>query len=370
MAFEEVNTTGFKTYLTRYGVSRLLNPNSKFDIKYFSLNDDGINYGETVNSSVLVTSVNGDDIKTNYNDTNNISIIGTPDRATEEVAKREIIFVDDCGGNEYKNLDVTIYLGNYLQSLRDTMSNIDNVSRSYKPFIKLYDFINVYEYTENAFNEYKLWDTKNYNLSYEFETDQDYKNYSIFTNTYVSKEGGKSTVIYDNNRFKSPFQLTASSYKSKSTNKITQNGGFVLQLYPVDSFVYTLDSGQLRLEELTDLQFNTTNNILPTVKFNGLDHTLMLDNNKIYKDNVNLPIFRFKGLLESGITAAKNMFDFYGKQSNVSPTIKVININMDVTTSDSSKFINKPKMAKLKLKITLDSNESNWSSSNPFYNIN
>ena len=61
MAFEEVNTAGFKTYLTRYGVSKLLNPNAKFDVKYFSLSDEGINYTQTVDSSVLVTSVNGDD---------------------------------------------------------------------------------------------------------------------------------------------------------------------------------------------------------------------------------------------------------------------------------------------------------------------
>jgi len=71
MAFEEVNTAGFKTYLTKYGMAKLLNPNAKFDIKYFSLSDRGINYTETVDSSVLVTSVNGDDIKTLYNDKDN-----------------------------------------------------------------------------------------------------------------------------------------------------------------------------------------------------------------------------------------------------------------------------------------------------------
>ena len=63
MAFEEVNTTGFKTYLTKYGVSKLLKPNSSFDIKYFSLNDNGVNYAETVDSSVLVTAVNGETLK-------------------------------------------------------------------------------------------------------------------------------------------------------------------------------------------------------------------------------------------------------------------------------------------------------------------
>ena len=158
MAFEEVNTTEFKTYLTRYGISKLMNPKAKFDIKYFSLNDDGINYNETVDSDVLVTATNGDDIKTLYNGGDNIKVIddnttieGSTAAPADGVDKREIVFVDDCNGTEYKNLNVTVHLGNYLQNLRSTLTNVGSVSRNYEPFIKIYDFINVYEYTENAF---------------------------------------------------------------------------------------------------------------------------------------------------------------------------------------------------------------------------
>jgi len=377
MAFEDVNTSGFKTYLTKYGISRLINPSAKFDIKYFSLNDDGVNYEETVDSDVLVTSVNGDDIKTLYNGgddirviNDNITIPGATVTPTDGVDKREIVFVDDCNGTEYKNLDITVYLGNYLESLRNTLTNIDTVSRGYEPFIRFYDFINVYEYTENAFGEYKLWDTKNYNLNYVFQSDQDYKNYEILTNTFVRKNGGQSTVNYDNNRFKSPFQLSFSSYKSESTNKITQNGKAVLQLYPVDSMVYSTNIGDFRPEELTQTTYNNANNIIPTVIFNGVRHSINFNTTKTYKNNVNLPIFRFDKLLETGISSAKNMFEFYGQESTLGSNVKVITINMGVMVSDSTSLAVKPKMAKLKLNITLDLDETNWSSSGSLYKIN
>lgn len=371
MAFEEVNTEGFRTYLTRYGVSRLLNPNAKFDIKYFSLSDEGINYEETVDSSVLVTSVNGDDIKTLYNDTDNLSIIGeTTTTNNDNIAKREIVFVDDCNGNEYKNLNITVHLGNYLESLRNTLTNIDTVSRSYKPFLSFYDFVNVYEYTENAFGEYKLWDTKNYNLNYTFKTEQDYKNYTIFTNTFVTKNGGQSTVNYDSNRFKSPFQLSFSSYKSESTNLITQNGKSVLQLYPIESIQYNTNIGNYKPEELNDNVYNGARRIIPTATFNNVTHNLIFNESRVYRDNVNLPIFRFNNLLETAVSSAKNMFEFYGKDSSLGSTVKVITIDMGVMTSESNKLGVKPKEANLKLNITLDLNESNWNSSGSFYNIN
>jgi len=370
MAFEEVNTAGFKTYLTRYGVSRLLNPNAKFDIQYFSLSDEGINYTQTVDSSVLVTSVNGDDIKTLYNDTDNLSIVGEEPPVTDNISKREIVFVDDCNGLEYKNLDITVYLGNYLESLRDTLTNIDTVSRNYEPFIKFYDFVNVYEYTENAFGEYKLWDTKNYNLNYVFDTDQDYVNYRTITNTFVNKSSGKSNVSYDNNRFKSPFQLTFSSFKSESTNKITQNGKSILQLYPVESILYKTNIGDYKPEKLTDDVYNGARNIMPTVVFNSVNHNLKLENDRVYKQNVNLPIFRFNNLIETAVSSAKNMFEFYGKDTTLGTNIKVIPINMSVMVGSSNSLGVKPREAKIRLNITLDLNESNWNSSGSLYEIN
>ena len=373
MAFEEVNTAGFKTYLTRYGVARLLDPTSNFDIKYFSLDDSGINYSITGTTGTLVTSVNGDDIKTLYNSTDDIEIIdGTPNTTNQgtTIAKREIVFIDDCNNLEYKNLDVTVYLGNHLQSLRDTLTNIDDVSRGYEPFIKLYDFINVNEYTENAFGEFSLWNTKNNNLNYVFHTDQDYNNYTLINNTFVSKNGGASSVNYDGNRFKTPFQLTASSYKSESTNKITQNGKFVIQLYPVNNITYKGDFSSVSPEGLTDAFLSGNKNVTPIVNFNGINHSLNLETSRVYKNNVNLPIFRFNSLLESGITSAKNMFEFYGTDSATDPNVKVITINMDVVISDSVTTEQSVRPAKLKLNLTLDLNEANWNASNPITNIN
>ena len=228
----------------------------------------------------------------------------------------------------------------------------------------------VYEYTENAFGEYQLWDTKDYNLNYVFDTEQDYANYRTFTNTFVSKNGGKATVNYDNNRFKSPFQLTFSSYKSEATNLITQNGKSVLQLYPVESMRYKTNVGIYRPEELNDSVYNGSKDVIPMVTFNGVNHNLKLETNRIYRDNVNLPIFRFNNLLETGISSAKNLFEFYGKESTLGTNVKVIPINMSVMVSNSSLLNVKPKEAKIKLNITLDLDETNWNSSGSLYNIN
>ena len=370
MAFEEVSTAGFKTYLTRYGISRLLDPKSNFDIKYFSLTDEGINYDQTVDSSVLVSSVNGEDLKTLYNGGEILDFIGNEkDEETSEmtISKSEIVFVNDCDNLEYKNLDVTVYLGNYLQNLRDTNSNIENVSRGYEPFIRLYDFVNVYEYTENAFDEYKLWDTKNYNLNYVFSTDSDYNNYKTFVNTFVSKTNERAKINYDSNRFKSPFQLTIGSHKSNTTNIVTQNGGLTIQLYPVNNIVYRTDTSNVQIQNLNENAYQTNKNIIPSVNFNGVNHNIKMDRNVVYRDNVNLPIFRFNNLLESGITAAKNMFEFYGVDSASDSNVKVITINMDVIVNDDT-F--KPRPAKLKLNLTLDLNETNWVGTNDFTKIN
>jgi hypothetical protein len=370
MAFEEVSTAGFKTYLTRYGVSRLLDPKSNFDIKYFSLTDEGINYDQTVDSSVLVSSVNGEDLKTLYNGGEVLDFVGNEkDGETSEItiSKSDIVFVNDCDNLEYKNLDVTVYLGNYLQNLREVNNNIENTSREYEPFIKLYDFVNVYEYTENAFGEYRLWDTKNYNLNYVFETDRDYNNYKTFVNTFVSKNDGRTTVNYDSNRFKSPFQLTIGSYKSNSTNTVTQNGGLTIQLYPVNNILYRTDSTSVQIQNLNENSYQTNKNIIPSVNFNGINHNIKMDRNIVYRDNVNIPIFRFNNLLESGITAAKNMFEFYGTDSASDSNTKVITINMDVMVNDDT-F--KPRPAKLKLNLTLDLDESNWNGSSDFTKIN
>ncbi len=370
MAFEEVSTGGFKTYLTRYGVSRLLDPKSNFDIKYFSLTDEGINYDQTVDSSVLVSSVNGEDLKTLYNGGEVLDFVGNEkDGETSEItiSKSDIVFVNDCDNLEYKNLDVTVYLGNYLQNLREANSNIENTSREYEPFIKLYDFVNVYEYTENAFGQYRLWDTKNYNLNYVFETDRDYNNYKTFVNTFVSKNNNRTTVNYDSNRFKSPFQLTIGSYKSNSTNTVTQNGGLTIQLYPVNNILYRTDSSSVQIQNLNENSYQTNKNIIPSVNFNGINHNIKMDRNIVYRDNVNIPIFRFNNLLESGITAAKNMFEFYGTDSASDSNTKVITINMDVMVNDAT-F--KPRPAKLKLNLTLDLDESNWNGSNDFTKIN
>jgi hypothetical protein len=105
------------------------------------------------------------------------------------------------------------------------------------------------------------------------------------------------------------------------------------------------------------------------VKFNNLYFSINTDNNIVYKSPVNTPIFRFTNLLEAGITAAKNMFDFYGVESPTDPNTKVISINMKVGVNTNDNTV-KPKEAKLKINFTLDTSETSWSSLNNKIDIN
>jgi len=134
--------------------------------------------------------------------------------------------------------------------------------------------------------------------------------------------------------------------------------------------VYNTNIGVYKPEELNDSIYNGATKIIPSINFNGVIHDLKLETNRVYKDSVNLPIFRFNKLLETGINSAKNMFEFYGKTSTLGTNVKVLPISMKVMIADSNSLTVKPKMAKIKLNITLDLDESNWNSSGSFYNIN
>ena len=357
MAFEGINNGEFKTYLTKYGMRKLLNNN--LSIKYFSLRDEGINYGETVDSTVLVKSVTGDDLETFYNSSQSLKLV-TDDTETNNrgvISKKEIVFIDDCNGNEYRNIDATIYLGNYLSSLREAQSGMTNVANTYEPFIKLFDYVKVYEYTENAFGETSLWDTKSHNMVYTFESDIDYNNYTIFDNTHMVK-GNTTNIKYDDNRFKTPFKFTVSSVRNDN-GSITQNGEAVIKLYPVTSFGYLVDGLFRKPFELTESIYKNSKNIIPSVKFNKIDHSINTDTSIVYKSPVNIEIFRFLKLMESGITAAKNFFEFYGRESATDPNVRIITINMKVNTSSDGSSV-RAKDAILKLNLTLDLTEANW----------
>jgi hypothetical protein len=132
---------------------------------------------------------------------------------------------------------------------------------------------------------------------------------------------------------------------------------------------YKTDGTYIRPEELTETIYNNSTNIIPVVKFNNIYHDLKNDASvRTYKSSVNSIVFRFDGLLDSAIVAAKNLFNFYGKASSLDPNVKVIPINMlvDINTNDGVK----PKSAILKLNLTLDTTESTWTSSGNTITIN
>jgi len=368
MAFSNTITTDFKTYLTRVGSRNLLN--NKFLPKYFSLKDYSINYAvSAVTDSVLIKTVTGDDTKSFYNGGEDLKMVSDETTSTiTQIAKREFSFINECDNTEYGNIVATINLGNYLQAARENLSDLDNVSSGYKPYLRLYDIVKTYEYTENAFGQYSLWDTKNINIDYSFETDNDYRNYLLFDNTHIFKEGNTSRIEYNTNRFASPFKATVSTYRAEN-GIVTLNGPFTISLYPLNGLFYKVDGTYLRPEELTESTYNNSLNIIPSVKFNNIYHDLKNDASvRTYKSPVNNVLFRFDGLLNSAIVAAKNLFNFYGKPSALDSNVKVIPINMslNINTSDGVK----PKSAMLKLNLTLDTTETTWVSTDQTITIN
>lgn len=366
MAFEQTGESKFKTYLTKLGVRQLLKPNSKLNIKYFSLNDEGINYRITDQTSALVTSPSGDQFKTLYNGPSDI-IIGTSNEATDNIAKRELVAVDKCNNLEYKNITATVYLGNYLQKLSDTLSDLSNVSNGFDASIRLFDYIQMEEYEQNAKGEYSLWMEKDPNLRYEFVSTQDKLNWERLMQAFVSKSNNTTRVTYNENRFPSPFYMGPGSLKKEGI--VTQNGPFTITMAPGE-FGYLVGNTFIRPEQLTQDLYNSNSNIIPNVRFNGIDHKINT-NLTALKPEVNLPIFRFNNLLNSGIVATTNLFNRYGKDSTyLSPTEKVITIKWRINTPQVSENMNKPKDFNLTLNLTLDTNQTNWNGSGTIYTIN
>lgn len=361
MAFEEINTGGVDvvTYLTKKGVKDLLT--NKFDISFFSIDDSCINYEETVTDSVKIKAVTGDDLKTFVNGPTELTFVGDTPATDEgddvEISKREIIFVDDCNGTERKNIDVEINLGNYFESLRDTLTNINSVSSTYEPFVKIFEYVKMNEYIENAFGEYKLWDTRDLNFKYYLNS-EDYKKYETFTKTFVSKS--KATkVMYDTNRFKSPMMLTFQS-KRNPNGMVYQNGSLTVETYPIEEHMYLVDGTILNPVQLNQGVYDSAKNITPIVKFNGGQYKLNVNTETVFKSNVNKAVFRFNGLLEAAIVSMKNLAEYYFTDS-VSGD-KFMTINMRVN-SDSVKGV-KAKDANIRITFKINLDESTWVTSN------
>lgn len=364
MAFEEISGSKFKTYLTKVGVRQLLQPNNKFEIKYFSLNDEGINYRITGATLTQVTSPSGNEFKSLYNGPSDVREITAESVVYDDIAKRQLVAIDQCNNLEYKNITATIYLGNYLQKLRNALNDLDNVSNDFNPYITLFDYIQMDEYKENAKGEQSLWMEKDVNLKYTFNTPEDRVNWERFMYAYVSKVDNNTTISYNENRFTSPFYIGPGSLKKEGI--VTQNGPFTIMAAPGE-LGYSVGNTFRRPEELTQDLYNSNQNIKPQIRFNGVLHNINTTNT--YKPQVNLPIFRFDNLLNSSIVATTNLFDRYGKTSNTDPNVKVVSIKWNVNTSLVDNMT-KPKDFILTLNLTLDSVQANWNGNGTIVNIN
>lgn len=364
MAFESVNTNQFKTYLTKIGLRKLLQPGNTFNIKYFGLGDEGINYNEVVNADTLVTSITADPLKSVYNSTPNLRVVGdVVSPRVDDIAKRELVFVRECDNLEFRNAIININVGNYLKYLQVTQSDLSSVTPDFNPLVKVFDYVKVYEYTENAFNELKLWNAKNDNVVYNFNTVEDYNNYKTLTNTFVQRGKSSVKVNYNSNRFKSPFMISFASQRSE-TGIITQNGEFVFEAYPVENFGYLVDNAFIQPQSLGQVRYESANNIVPVVQFLGINHQIDADPTRVYKPGVNNVLFRFPKLIDTTISASKNLFEFYGNDTPNNE--KVITINFTVTAGNDD-YLNKP--AKLRLNFIMDLDETTWDENNDILTI-
>lgn len=373
MAFskEVISVGNVKLFLTSLGMRELLDPKRKLDFKYFSLDDKGYNYDiSATTTSPLITSVTGNELKTRYNDsTSNITFTESPIR-TDQINKRVIKLIDDCNNTEYGNVDITVYVGNYLQKLRDAYSNLSSVPSTFKSNIRFFDNIKLYEYIKNAFGELKLWNTKDVDFVYRFASEGDMKNYKLLTNTYVKKTQTSSSVVYDTNRFVSPFMFGPDAFKD-GTNTVYTNGPLNFELYPVSKWGYVTNTNEFfQPQQLTQDVYNRYKTIKPVINFNNTNFEFVTDNSIVYKSQVNREIFRAKGLLEYSINTAVNFFNFYGSKSNIGHTVKVLPIKLRVNlmnTADASMVL--PKDLEININFTLDSNQSNWTAGT-IYEIN
>jgi len=364
MAFskEVISTGNVKLFLTSLGMRELLDPKRKLDFKYFSLDDKGYNYdlsSTTVNP--LITAVTGDDLKTRYNDsTSNVTFEESPVR-TDQIAKRVIKLIDDCNNTEYGNVDITVYVGNYLEKLKDAYNNLSTVPSSFKSYIRFYDTVKLYEYIKNAFSEYKLWNTQDVDFVYSFVSEDDLKNYKLLTNTYVKKSQASSSVVYDSNRFVSPFMFGPDSFKD-GTNRVYTNGPLNFELYPVSTWGYVTDTNEFyQPQQLTQEVYNRYKTVKPVIKFNNTNFEFNTDTSIVYKSQVNREIFRTKGLLDYSVNTAINFFNFYGKASTLGVNVKVLPIKLRVNLMnkiDSTMVL--PKDLEININFTLDTNQSNW----------
>lgn len=360
MAFESVDTNQFKTYLTRVGLRKLLQPGNTFNIKYFGFTDEGVNYNLVDNEPTLVTSVTADSLKTLYNGSPNLDIVGNDVAPrVDDISKRELVFVRECDNevSEFRNATVDINVGNYLKYLQVTQNNLSNVASDFTPLIKVFDYVKVYEYVENAFNELKLWNTKDEDVVYNFNTVADYNNYKTLTNTFVKSSSSSVKVNYNNNRFKSPFMLSFTTQRTE-TGVIKQNGEFVFEAYPVESFGYLVDGSFIQPQELTQSRYDNSRNIIPVANFLGINHEIDTDPNRVYKPNVNNVLFRFPDLIDTTVSAAKNLFEFYGNDTT-NTNEKLITIDFNVTAGGVD-YLDKPAILKVNFILSLDDSTWEW----------
>lgn len=370
MAFEDSNggVKIFNTYLTKYGERQILN--NTFDISYFSLSDIDINYAEITNllEDGYVPSVTGHPTRTFYTGIRGESLV-EPSEDTLNVTKREIVFISDCdetgSGDEWKNMKVTINVGNYLKLLSENTDS--DLNYTLDTYVDIFDKVEIFETSEDAFGNEEISKIyRNVNIYYDFASRKDYTTFSRLNRAIVTKnDGGVSEIMYSDNtnRFNSPFQLMFSTKKLDNNQLVFGAGKLRFMSYGIDTYGYLVDGVYRTPEEVEGLDTDIYDTIIPVARFNGTNYR-MINPTKSYVsayEGSNDLVKRWDGIVDGWIVAAKNLFEFYGTEYTTN--MRKIDISFIAGTDAFSDGVS-VKKSNITIEFVMDMNENNWVSSN------
>lgn len=370
MAFEDSNgaVRTFNTYLTKYGEMQILN--NTFNIAYFSLSDIDINYAEITNllEDGYVPSVTGHPTKTFYTGIRQEALV-EPSEDTINVTKREIVFVSDCdesgSGDEWKNLKVTINVGNYLKLLTENTDS--DLNYTLDPYVDIFDKVEIFETSEDAFGNEEISNVyRNVNIYYDFASRKDYTNFSRLNRAIITKnDSGTNQIMYSDNtnRFNSPFQLMFATNKLENNQLVFGAGKLRFLAYGIDTYGYLVDGVFRSLDEIEGTNTDGFDSIIPVVRFNGINYPMVNPTRSYVStyEGANDLVKRWEGLVDGWVTAAKNFFEYYGTEYETN--MRKIDINFIAGTDAFTDNV-PAKKANITIEFIMDMDENNWVSSN------
>jgi hypothetical protein len=386
MAFEEAGIPlKLRAYLTAKGKELILSGNQNSKIKFFGLSDIDTNYDE-LNIDLqngLVPSVTGSKCLVYQN-------LDIKERipVTENINVDTYSYVFKKGNDEYKNLNVKINVGNYLDFLSDAAAK--NFDVNLNIYQAIYDFIFIKKETTNIFGETNVSGLiNNSNYYFDFNSVSDRENYKKINNYHLNNVNNIGTLTQQQIPFKSPFILTPTH---RNINNVVYHGAGSLFFfyYPFDRYGYTLNRNLTLLYDINAIEnnysdliftqtpvdftpegsggaisdpglFSQNNYIELAVNIDGVIYSSV--NNQLENPDNNGSNDILKRYGQNAWEAGKQkMINFFEYISPPSDPISTLSVNMKVKSSDINETIDN---GNITLNFNFDKNPLNWNKNNP-----